>query len=188
MIQSGKVVDLIYTLKDSHGEELDVSTASEPFVYLHGAQQIVPGLEQALEGLNLGDKKQVTVTPEDGYGVSDPKLKMQVKRDQFPDDAELEIGMQFQVQTEDNESIVFTVESFDEKEVSVDGNHPLADETLHFEVEVAQIRDATEEEIAHGHAHGADGHHHHEHDHDESDGESGEASSHHHVHGENCNH
>ncbi len=178
MIQSGKVVDLVYSLKNSEGEILDESDAKDPFTYLHGSQQIVPGLESALEGLKVGDKKQVIVPPSEGYGIFNPKLKMQISRTQFPDNAELEEGMQFQVQAEDGQSLVFTVEGFEGDEVQINGNHPLADQTLHFDVEVLQIRDATAEEIEHGHAHGPDGH---GHDHDHS-------HEHSHEHDGDCDH
>jgi FKBP-type peptidyl-prolyl cis-trans isomerase SlyD len=166
MIKEGTVVDLSYSLKNSEGEILDEASARDPFVYLHGSHQIVPGLETALLGLKVGDKKQVIVPPSDGYGVHDPKLKMTVSKAQFPKGIKIEEGMQFQAQTEDGQGVVFTVESIEGEKIHVDGNHPLADQTLHFDVEVLKIRDATEEEITHGHAHGPDGHHHHEHDHD----------------------
>ncbi len=165
MIQDGKVVYLKYLLKSSEGEVLDEADVNDPFIYLHGAHQIVPGLESALKGLNLGDKKQVSVQPQDGYGVVDPKLKMAVKRSQFPSDVQLEEGMQFQVDTNDGHEMLFTVEAVKGDQVHVNGNHPLAGQVLHFDVEVLKIRDATEEEISHGHAH--DGHHHHHHDEDE---------------------
>jgi FKBP-type peptidyl-prolyl cis-trans isomerase SlyD len=170
MIKNGKVVDLRYSLKNSQGELLDEADAADPFTYLHGAQQVVPGLESALEGLKIGDKKKVVVSPEDGYGIKDPKLSMVVKKAQFPGNLELEAGMQFEATSNTGEEIIFTVESIEGDEVRVDGNHPLAGETLHFDVEVLQIRDATQEEIEHGHAHGPDGHgHDHHHHHDDED-------------------
>jgi FKBP-type peptidyl-prolyl cis-trans isomerase SlyD len=168
MIKNGKVVDLSYSLKSSDGKLLDFADSKAPFTYLHGAHQIVPGLENALEGLNIGDKKQVTVDPEEGYGTYNPKLKLVVNRTQFPDDMEIEPGMQFEVETEDGEALVFTVEGNEGDKVQVDGNHPLAGQTLHFDVEVLKIRDATSEELEHGHAHGAEGHDH-DHDHDDEE-------------------
>ncbi|MGZ3688982.1 MAG: FKBP-type peptidyl-prolyl cis-trans isomerase, partial [Bdellovibrionota bacterium] len=83
MIKNGKVVDLVYSLKNKAGDQLDRSTAEEPFTYLHGGSQIVPGLETALEGLKTGDKKSVTVSPEEGYGELNPGLQLEVKRAQF---------------------------------------------------------------------------------------------------------
>lgn len=161
MIKNGKVVDLGYSLKNSEGEILDRADAKDPFTYLHGSHQIVPGLEVSLEGLKVGDKKQVVVAPEDGYGVEDPRLRLKVKKSQFPTDVPLEEGMQFQASVGNGESVVFTVQAIEDEEVHVDGNHPLAGETLHFDVEVLSIRDATPEELEHGHAHGPDGHGHH---------------------------
>ncbi len=160
-VKNGSVVDLAYQLKNSKGEVLDQSDAAEPFTYLHGAQQIVPGLESALEGLKVGDKKKVTVDPEQGYGETNPELKLVVNRTQFPPGAKMEEGMQFETHTQDGQGIIFTVEQITGEQVHIDGNHPLAGQTLHFDVEVLKVRDATEEEMSHGHAHGGDGHHHH---------------------------
>lgn len=160
MITQGKVVNLKYQLKNSKGKTLDESSAKDPFVYLHGGGQIVTGLEAALEGMKIGDKKSVVVAPEDGYGEIDPTLRLALKRTQFPADLELEAGMQFEAGAHEGEGLVFTIESISGEEVWVNGNHPLAGETLHFDVEVLAVRDATEEELSHGHAHGAGGHHH----------------------------
>ncbi len=160
MIKAGTVVNLAYSLKNSDGDLLDKADAGEPFTYLHGASQIVPGLETALEGLKQGDKKVVTVEPIDGYGEVNTDLKLTVNRTQFPAEAEIEEGMQFETQTPDGHGVIFTVESIQDDKVMIDGNHPLAGETLTFDVEVLSVRDATDEEKSHGHAHGADGHHH----------------------------
>jgi FKBP-type peptidyl-prolyl cis-trans isomerase SlyD len=161
MIKNGKVVNLAYSLKNSDGDLLDRADSKEPFTYLHGASQIVPGLETALEGLKTGDKKQVTVQPEQGYGEVNQDLKLTVNRSQFPAGAEIQEGMQFETQTPDGHGLIFTVETIEGDKVTIDGNHPLAGETLHFDVEVLNVRDATEEEKQHGHAHGEHGHDHH---------------------------
>ena len=158
-IQDGKVVGLAYLLKDSKGRVLDRSDSKDPFTYLHGAGQIVPGLESALGGLEIGDKKSVVVAPAEGYGELDPNLKVTVSRSRFPHEAELEAGMQFESTLADGQEVVFTVEGIQGDQVQLDGNHPLAGHTLHFEVEVLAIRDATPEEVSHGHAHDPDGHH-----------------------------
>src|ERR1044072_2375138 len=100
-ISNGKVVDLKYSLTNSKGEVLDQSDADSPFTYLHGAQQIVPGLENALEGLKVGDKKKVTVEPSEGYGESNPQLQLTVNRSPFPEGAELKEGMQFEANVGD---------------------------------------------------------------------------------------
>ena len=160
MISNGKVVELSYSLTDSDGEVLDRADAKEPFTYLHGASQIVPGLETALEGLKKGDKKKVVIEPAEGYGDEDPELKMIVNRTQFPKDVELEVGLQFEANSPTGEGVVFTVEAIEGDKVHIDGNHPMAGVTLHFDVEVLNVRDATKEELSHGHAHGAHGHHH----------------------------
>lgn len=161
MIQEGKVVGLAYALKDSKGKLLDQSSGTDPFVYIHGVGQIVPGLEEALEGLKIGDKKDVVVQPEAGYGEVNPGLKMTVKRSQFPGAAQIEAGMQFQAQSPDGgPGMIFTIASVDGEDVTIDGNHPLAGQSLHFSVEVLSIRDATAEEKDHGHVHGEGGHHH----------------------------
>src|SRR5258708_2085794 len=101
MIKNGKVVDLAYNLTDKEGKVLDKADSNDPFTYLHGSQQIVPGLERQLEGMKVGDKKKISVNPEEGYGEQDPELRMAVKRAQFPAGAELEVGMQFQTRTPD---------------------------------------------------------------------------------------
>lgn len=160
-IKQGTVVNLAYSLKNSEGEVLDEANTNDPFTYLHGAHQIVPGLENELEGLSIGAKKAVTVAPENGYGEVNPELRVEVKRSQFPEGVEIEPGMQFSTQTPDGQNVVFTVEQVQGEQVMIDGNHPLAGQTLHFDVEVLDIRDATQEEMAHGHAHGPDGHHDH---------------------------
>lgn len=184
-IEAGKVVDLSYELTNSKGETLDKSSQQEPFTYLHGAQQIVEGLENALAGLKVGDKKKVVVPPEQGYGVINAELKMTVNRNQFPPGAELETGMRFRAGSPDGHDMVFTVAGVEGDQVTIDGNHELAGETLHFAVEVLTIRDATDEEKQHGHAHGPDGH---GHDHDHDDHEHGEDCNHDHDHGHGHGH
>ncbi len=162
MITNGKVISLAYRLTNDKGEELDKATKAEPFHYLHGANQIIRGLESALESLKIGDKKQVTISAKDGYGELDPNLKFSLEKSSFPKDVELEVGMQFEanLSDEDEEGRVFTIESIAGSKVQVDGNHPLAGMTLHFDVEVLGVRDATKEEIAHDHSHDGQGHTH----------------------------
>lgn len=159
MIKKDAIVSLTYTLKNSDGQELDQANADKPFAYLHGNKQIVPGLENALEGMTVGDKKEVTVSPEEGYGEFIPGLKMDVERSNFPKDIKLQAGMQFSAEVSGKDR-VFTVTGIEEDKVQVDGNHPLAGQTLHFAVEVVEVRDATQEELKHGHVHGPHGHHH----------------------------
>ncbi|HAR43550.1 MAG TPA: peptidylprolyl isomerase [Bdellovibrionales bacterium] len=161
MIENGKVVSLSYALKNSQGEILDQSDSRDPLVYLHGGHQIVTGLETALEGLKIGEKKNVVVAPADGYGEKNDSLCLTVKKAQFPANVQLEPGMQFQAHAPDGSGVVFTIEKVEGDNVHINGNHPLAGQTLHFDIEVLDIRDASEEERSHGHAHGPDGHHHH---------------------------
>lgn len=159
MVKKDAVVSLSYTLTNAEGQQLDKSSPDKPFAYLHGNKQIVPGLENALEGLAIGDKKEVTVPPGEGYGEFEPKLKMDLERSNFPKDIEIQAGMQFSADV-NGDNRIFTVTGLENDKVQVDGNHPLAGQTLHFDVEVVEIRDATEEELQHGHVHGPGGHQH----------------------------
>lgn len=159
-IQADCVVELHYTLKDQDGELLDSAGADDPFHYLHGSGQIVPGLEDALTGLKVGDKKQVAVPPAEGYGDYDPQLALTVSKAQFPEGVDIEVGMQFESTTPEGIEAVFSIESIEGDKVHIDGNHPLAGATLNFDIEVKSIRKATEEELSHGHAHGPGGHGH----------------------------
>jgi FKBP-type peptidyl-prolyl cis-trans isomerase SlyD len=185
-ISDGKVVDLSYALTNVKGELLDRADRDEPFTYLHGASQIVPGLESALNGLKTGDKKKVVVSAADGYGEIDNDLHLTVKRTQFPADVKIEPGMQFETRGPDGTGTIFTIQGVTGEQVTIDGNHPLAGEELHFDVEVLEIRDATAEEKEHGHAHGPDGHGHgHDHDHDHGDHDHDHGD---HDHGDNGDH
>lgn len=159
-ITQNSVVTLQYTLTDDSNEVLDQSSASDPLIYLHGTGSIIPGLEQALEGRVAGDQLNVTVKPEDGYGVRDEKMIQTVKKSQFPADEELEIGMKFQVNGNDG-PMILTITDIQGEAITVDANHPLAGVTLHFDVNIENVREATKEELEHGHAHDGDGHHHH---------------------------
>jgi len=148
-----------YTLTNDAGDVLDSSEGREPLPYLHGAGNIVIGLEKALAGKKAGDKLDVAVSPEEGYGVRNEGLVQVVPRDAFRGVDKLEPGMQFQAESSVGPvSVVIT--KIDGDNVTVDGNHPLAGETLHFKVEITQVRDASVEEVLHGHVHGAGGHHH----------------------------
>jgi FKBP-type peptidyl-prolyl cis-trans isomerase SlyD len=159
MVKKDAVVSLSYSLTNADGQQLDKSSPDKPFAYLHGSKQIVPGLENALEGMIIGDKKEITVSPAEGYGEFVPGLKMDIERSNFPKDVDIQTGMQFSADVnEDNR--IFTVTGLENEKVQVDGNHPLAGQTLHFDVEVVEIRDATKEELEHGHSHGPGGHNH----------------------------
>lgn len=157
MITKDQVVSLQYTLRDDAGNVLDASNGNA-LVYLHGHNNIIPGLEKELNGMKAGDKKKVTVGPDDAYGQYDPELKFALPREQFADQAP-QAGMMVQLQSQQGQ-IIARIENVDDKQVQLDANHPLAGQTLHFEVEVAEIREATSEELSHGHPHGPGGHHH----------------------------
>ncbi len=156
MVKSNDVVTISYRLSNSKNEELDRSDDSQPFSYLHGHQNIVPGLEVALEGLKVGDKKKVVVEPKDGYGEVDPSLNTTLDVSQFPKDAKLSVGMRFVGQGDEGHQMLFTITDLKADKVEVDANHPLAGVTLHFDVEVLEIRAATQEELDHGHPHSPD--------------------------------
>lgn len=157
-IQKDKVVSFHYTLKDESGTVIDKSEG-QPLVYLHGASNIIPGLEKALVGKKVGDMLNVTVEPEEGYGEYSAEAVQEVPRNLFQGVDHIEPGMQFQAQTDDGMQVV-VVKDVTEDSIIVDGNHPLAGQRLNFDVQVVEIRDATAEELSHGHAHGAGGHHH----------------------------
>ncbi len=158
-VAKNKVVSINYTLTDDAHNVIDSSDGDEPLTYLHGSNNIIPGLENALTGKSVGDKLKVTVAPEEAYGERVEDMVQVVPRDRFEPDAELEVGMQFQTPTDDSVSVV-TITKVDADSVTVDANHPLAGLTLLFSVEVVDVRDASAEELSHGHVHGAGGHHH----------------------------
>ena len=158
-IAQHKVVTLNYTLKDDDGNVIDQSQDGS-FVYLHGMKNIVAGLENALAGMTAGQTRAVSVSPEEAYGHRDEARVQAVPREMFPADAQIEPGMQFHAQSPEGQSLVVTVVESDADTVTVDGNHPLSGVQLNFDVQVVDVRDATEEEIDHGHAHGPGGHHH----------------------------
>lgn len=155
-----KVVSFHYTLKDKAGTVLDSSSGDDPLSYLEGVGQIIPGLERQLQGAKVGDKKSVQVSAAEAYGEHDKDLIVEVPRNVIPK-SDVQVGDQFHAQGEDGEPRVVVVTAVGDKTVTVDGNHPLSGQDLHFDVEITEVRDATEEEIEHGHAHGGDGHHHH---------------------------
>jgi len=158
-ISKHKAVAIEYTLTNDSGEVIDSSEGQDPLSYLHGAGNLISGLEQALEGKSAGDELKVTISPEDAYGERVDELVQIVPRDRFEGADELEVGMRFHASSDHGETLVTITEVTDD-EVTVDGNHPLAGETLHFEVKIVDVRDASEEEIDHGHIHGPGGHGH----------------------------
>lgn len=158
-ITADRVVTIHYTLKDDSGTVLDSSAGGEPLAYIQGHGNLVSGLEKALEGKQHGITLAVVVSPPEGYGVRDEALVQRVPKRALQGSGEIKKGMQFQARTDDGMRL-FTVTAVIGDMVSLDGNHPLADQTLHFDVEIVGVREATAEELEHGHVHGAGGHHH----------------------------
>ncbi len=158
-IKKNAVVSIDYTLTNNEGVVMDSSSNQGPLSYIHGIGNLIIGLEKELEGKSVGEALQVSVSPEEGYGVRDDDLMQVVQRDMFQGVDSLEEGMQFQAQT-DQGMRIFSIVNIVGDEVTIDGNHPLAGETLNFDVKVVDIREATHEELEHGHVHGSGGVHH----------------------------
>lgn len=153
------VVTIDYTLKDDNGNILDSSNDGN-FAYLHGSNNIIPGLENALTGKLAGDEVDVKVSPAEGYGERNDSMVQAVPRDMFDSEQEIEVGMQFHAQSPEGDMVVVTVTDVDKDDITVDGNHPLAGMNLNFGVKVVDVREATAEEMDHGHVHGPGGHQH----------------------------
>ena len=159
-IAQHKVVSIHYKVSDTASSEvIDSTEDGDPMTYLHGAQNIIPGLEQALEGKQVGDEIEVTVAPADGYGEYSEDRVQQVPIEAFAEMEKVEPGMMVTAETEGG-AVNLVITEVSETTVTVDANHPLAGKSLSFEVTVESVRDANEEEIAHGHVHGPGGHHH----------------------------
>lgn len=155
-VQKDKVVSIHYTLKNSEGKIIDSSAGKSPLYYLHGNRNLISGMEEGLEGKSKGDKFDIRVSPEKGYGLRKDALVQEVPRTVFGSQ-KVEVGMEFN--TGKGQTVI--VKRVGLEKVTVDGNHPLAGEELFFNVEVMEVRDASHEELDHGHVHGPDGHHHH---------------------------
>jgi FKBP-type peptidyl-prolyl cis-trans isomerase SlyD len=155
-VANNKVVEIHYVLKDRDGELIDSSEGQTPLAYIHGIGNIIPGLEKELEGKNIGDKVKAVIPPAQGYGEYEEKMVHKIPKENFKDQSQIKIEAQFRVEMEDGPRIA-TITQIEENDVTVDMNHPLAGEELHFDVEVMAVRDATDEELSHGHVH--DGHH-----------------------------
>jgi FKBP-type peptidyl-prolyl cis-trans isomerase SlyD len=152
-----RVITFHYTLTDSEGQTLDSSRDAEPLSFMEGVGQIIPGLENLLATLQKGDKKVVTIASKEAYGERNEQLVVEVERAKLPK-GDLQVGDQFQ--TQDPHSPPFTIVDVTETHAILDANHPLAGMDLTFDVEITEMRDATDEEKSHGHSHGPGGHHH----------------------------
>ena len=153
------VATIDYTLTNDDGEILDSSDGGDPLAYVHGNGNLVPGLEDELVGKEPGDSVKAVISPEDGYGTYSEELVFTVEKDRFDDPKELEVGMVFQAEISGDTKIC-TIDEMSGENVKVNANHPLAGITLHFDVTVRSVREATAEELEHGHVHGDGGHHH----------------------------
>lgn len=154
-VAANKVVAIHYTLTNSEGQVLDSSQGGNPLFYLHGHNNIIPGLEKQLESCSVGDDFEVVVEPAEGYGERDDNLKQEVPREAFQGVDNIEPGMQFQTEGPGG-AMVVTVVELNETTVTIDANHPLAGVTLNFKGNVESVRDAREEEVEHGHPHEGD--------------------------------
>ena len=159
-LDENKVVSIRYTLKDENGEILDQATKEQPFAFLSGQNQILPNLEKKISEMVIGSQQKVVLSPEQGYGNYREDAVKQVKRSEFPEKIELQEGQRFMADLGEGKHQPFFVKSISENDVTIDFNHPLAGVTLEFDLELLDIRDATNEEIMHGHVHGPGGHKH----------------------------
>ena len=151
-IAKDHVVSFDYEVRNSRAEVLDKSSETGPLTYLHGYASIIPGLEKSLDGKACGEELHVTIPPVEAYGMRDERRLGEVSRSIFPKGTEVKLGMRFRAQSDNGTDNVVVV-AVDGDTITVDANHPLAGETLTFEVTVREIRPATPEEISHGHVH-----------------------------------
>ena len=156
-VADGQVIVMEYTLQVD-GETIDTSAGHAPIEFIQGVGNIVPGLEQALYGMAVGESKTVVVTAVDGYGEIDAEAHMDVPRNQFPEDIPMEVGTQLELQDEAGQPMVARIDQVGADSVRLDFNHPLAGKELHFDVTIAALRPATEEELDHGHVHSGHAH------------------------------
>ena len=159
-IGQNKVVTMNYTLRDVQGNIIQTTTNKEPFRFLSGNQQILPKLEKEIDSMIIGSKKNVKIPAKEAYGEYSEQAIQQVDKNNFPDDVDLQIGMEFVANSPEGQQMPFVVKDIKNEEVTIDFNHPLAGKDLEFDVELVDIRAATVEELQHGHAHGPAGHKH----------------------------
>ncbi len=158
-VEQDVVVTLQYKLSLDDGELVEESEQDDPLMYLHGHQNIIPGLEEALEGMSIGEKKNIIVEPEDGYGEYDAEDMGRIERDDLPAEFDPEPGMVIEVTDDDGAEAEAVIVEVDDDGILLDFNHPMAGERLHFEVEITGLRAATAEELDHGHVHDHDHEH-----------------------------
>lgn len=152
-IANNSVVAMHYTLTDEDGNVIDSSSGREPLKYLHGAGNIIPGLEKELTGCEQGDAKKVVVQPAEGYGELDPNLIQTLPRDMFRGVEDIQVGMEFQAQGPNGQQQFVVVKEVSDDGITIDANHALAGKVLSFDVSIEEVREASAEEIDHGHVH-----------------------------------
>lgn len=153
IVADNHVVSIDFTLTDGDGNALDKSEEGKPLVYLHGTESLLPGLEKALNGKNIGDSFEVTISPEEGFGDVNPELIQTVPTEAFQGVESIEPGMTFEAKGPSGQVEHVVVEAVEDDQVRINANHPLAGVTLNFNVTVVAIREAEKEEIEHGHVH-----------------------------------
>jgi FKBP-type peptidyl-prolyl cis-trans isomerase SlyD len=159
-LEPNKVVTFNYSLKDSEGTLIETTENKEPLSFISGSKQILPKLEEAISKMIIGSKKDVKLSAADAYGEFDEKAVQQVKRNQFPEELTIEVGMSYIANSQDGEQTHFVITDVKDDDVTIDFNHQLAGKDLEFNVELLDVRNATEEELNHGHVHGPGGHQH----------------------------
>jgi len=160
-LKKNQVVAIDFTLKDKDGNIIEETTKENPFMFISGTEQILPKLEENIGEMLIGSKRKVVLEPENAYGKFSDSAVQVVNRSEFPEGTELKVGMGYSADTPDGRQMPFTIKGVEGDNVTLDFNHPLAGQTLTFELELLNLRDATPEELSHGHVHGAGGHHHH---------------------------
>ena len=159
-IEANKVVSFNYHLTDNEGEILDTTENKEPLSFISGNNHILPKLEKEISTMIIGSKKQVNLSAKDAYGEYDEKAVQQAKRSHFPEEMKVEVGMRYLANSPEGQQMPFVITDVMEDDITIDFNHPLAGKDLEFNVELVDVRDATEEELSHGHVHGPGGHKH----------------------------
>jgi len=157
-VGKNRVVKIEYVLRLDEGEVVDSSEGREPLAYLHGHDNIIPGLERQMEGMAVGEERDITVEAEEGYGEHIADQELMVPLDEFPPAMTPEVGMGLIIETPDGQQIPYFITEVRDDVAVLDPNHPLAGKRLHFKVKVVSVRDATPEELTHGHVHQGDTH------------------------------
>jgi FKBP-type peptidyl-prolyl cis-trans isomerase SlyD len=159
-IKSNQVITINFILKGTDGNIIEATTKERPFSFISGGNQILPKLEENIGEMLIGSKRTVVLSPEEGYGVYDDGALQQISRSEFPEETDIQEGMTFVADAPDGQQLPFVIKTIEGENITVDFNHPLAGQTLTFDLELLSLRDATIEELSHGHVHGAGGHHH----------------------------